>query len=477
MPLKSIVVCLCFQFSGFPAFAQPPVEKLASSSFTWALESVGDVDSVTTSDDLALIGSRSKDFESAEVHCVETSSGRIRWTIAFPRLEKSWLDNRSSGIRSNITVERDRVVFLSNRSEIVCLDLNGLSDGNNDGIVDPLEQNNTDVIWRYDLREKLGVFKKSEAGFGTPWPSPRVIGNRVYCATGNADVHGLPDGAIDSLKNHPVPAPTSPSFVCLNLDDGSLVWSFNAPSADVKYASVASPVRIAANGDSLMFAVGGDGSAYGISELTGQLLWKLDSQFFWSWFPPIVDGKFVYICNSIPPGTAFKGAEILCYTQESLVRHGKEATPVWRYHSEAYRGSWVPPVVSQGILFVRSDTGILIAIDATLGKELWRDEIKFNETDFVPLKIRQNVLFVSADAVDDSTVESGVRCYEVGRERKLLKQVTWGHYLSAEIEFTSALAILPSYDGLFAAPKGELFPVGSKNSSEDSGKENTIQDE
>ena len=56
----------------------------------------------------------------------------LQWQLVVPRLlgEDGYLDQPNIGFCSPPTVEGNRAYVVTNRSEVVCLDLNGQSDGN-----------------------------------------------------------------------------------------------------------------------------------------------------------------------------------------------------------------------------------------------------------------------------------------------------------------------------------------------------------
>jgi len=63
--------------------------------------------------------------------CFSEEDGRFLWQLTVPRIEGDrHHDWPMIGICSPPTVEGDRVYVLTNRSEVLCLDLNGQTDGN-----------------------------------------------------------------------------------------------------------------------------------------------------------------------------------------------------------------------------------------------------------------------------------------------------------------------------------------------------------
>ncbi len=65
------------------------------------------------------------------------------------------------GIASSPLIEGDRVYYVSNRAELMCVDLKGFADKENDGpVTDEKAQGEgqADVVWRLDMMEEVGTF-------------------------------------------------------------------------------------------------------------------------------------------------------------------------------------------------------------------------------------------------------------------------------------------------------------------------------
>ena len=114
------------------------------------------------------------------------------------------------GICSSAAVEGDKVYVVTNRCEVVCLDINGFANGNDGPFKDeasyirpkgmPDELNvkiDADIIWMYDMRDELGVFPHNVTS-----SSPVIVNDNIYIATSN--------GVDWSHTN--IPSPLSPSF-------------------------------------------------------------------------------------------------------------------------------------------------------------------------------------------------------------------------------------------------------------------------
>ena len=70
------------------------------------------------------------------LYCLEEESGDLVWMLSVPKLGTGKVsDWEYLGICSSPTVDGDRVYLVTNRCEVMCLDFNGLADGN-DGFQD-----------------------------------------------------------------------------------------------------------------------------------------------------------------------------------------------------------------------------------------------------------------------------------------------------------------------------------------------------
>ncbi len=149
--------------------------------------------------------------------CLDAATGKEIWTLTVPKLGSGKVgDWEFLGICSHPTVVEDRVYLMSNRCEVICLDVNGLADGNQ-GIQDEaqymafvgktpgkpveLKPTDADIVWRYDMIEELGIFPHNITAGG-----PLVIGDIIYLSTSNGVTYDHTD--IPSFK--------SPALVALN---------------------------------------------------------------------------------------------------------------------------------------------------------------------------------------------------------------------------------------------------------------------
>jgi outer membrane protein assembly factor BamB len=195
--------------------------------------------------------------------CFEETDGKFLWQLVFDKLPSGRVhDFPEYGICATPTVEGDRIYFVSNRCAVVCASLNGPADRAK-GVKRSGYDTPTDgvILWEFDMMGKLNVFPHNLAVC-----CPLVVGDLLYVVTAN----GVDEGHFN------VPQPTAPSFICLNKNDGKLVWQSNAPGRGILHGQWSNPVFSDAGGVKQVIFPGGDGWLYSFAPETGELLWKFD---------------------------------------------------------------------------------------------------------------------------------------------------------------------------------------------------------
>ena len=153
---------------------------------------------------------------------------------------------------------------VTNRCELMCLDLDGFHDGENDGPykeeVDT-EKGDADIIWNLDMIEDYAVFPHNLAT-----SSPVIYGDHVFLLTSN----GVDEAHLD------VPSPRAPCFIAVNKNTGELVWEQNQPFDNILHGQWASPSVGVVNGKAQVYFPGGDGVLYALDAETGKEVWTFD---------------------------------------------------------------------------------------------------------------------------------------------------------------------------------------------------------
>lgn len=246
------------------------IAKLGDENYSSPVIAAGRV-FIGTNDE-GLNDSRYPSTYGGVLKCFDEDDGELIWQLVVPRLEidrakvSEDFDDMNLGICSTATVQGDRVYLVSNRCEVLCLDVKGLADGN-DGpytgeatFATPagqppitLGEQDADIIWRFDMVRDIPVFPHDASNC-----SVLVHGDVVYVGTSN----GVYDGKVV--------LPDAPTLIALDRRTGQLIAKDNSRiSPNVFHGQWSSPAMAMVNGRNLFFYGGGDGICYGFEPLPG----------------------------------------------------------------------------------------------------------------------------------------------------------------------------------------------------------------
>lgn len=202
--------------------------------------------------------------------CLDADDGRLHWQLVVPKRGPSpFLDWPRTGMVSPCTVEGDRVYMVTNRNEVVCLDLAGMANGNNgryqdegahmglpDGPAQPVNPTDADILWLFDINRELNVHEHDAAH-----ASILVAGPHLYLCTSN--------GVDDTHKA--IPSPDAPGLIVLDKATGRLMGRDHERMAPrTIHSTWSSPALGMVNGRPLVFFGGGDGSCYAFEALAAE---------------------------------------------------------------------------------------------------------------------------------------------------------------------------------------------------------------
>lgn len=404
--------------------------------------------------------------------CFDEKTGEFLWQLIVPKLGAGKVsDWEYVGLCSSPHVEEDRLWVVSNRGEVICLDIDGMTDGNDgpfkdeakymsasaEGVPVEIGQEHADILWIYDLRKELGVFPHNVSSC-----SPLVVGDILYTATSN--------GVDWSHTN--IPAPLAPSLVALDKNTGKLLGEeISGVSSRVLHASWSSAALGKVEGEDMLVWGGGDGWAYGydpkpvMDEDEGfeilKELWRFDCN------PPhyrkkkdgepikyatfkgpsevigttvIADGLVYAVIGQDPEHG--DGLGVLNCIDPSM-RGDISGKAVWTYDKVGRAIS--TPSVANGLVFQAEYDGDLHCIDAKTGKPYWVHSTLS--------RVWASTLV--ADGKVFLTTEDGeLHILEAGKEKKVL----------ATIDFGGAIYGSPivANDVLYVASMTHLFAIGTK---------------
>jgi outer membrane protein assembly factor BamB len=155
--------------------------------------------------------------------CLDEQTGKMLWQLAVPKLASGkFNDWEQVGICSSPAVDGDHVYLVTNRCDVLCLDVHGQADGKNRGPFTaeaqyaagpgkpPIAQGpaDADIIWQYDMRDELGAFPRNQAS-----SSVLVVGDKLVVTTSNG---------VDGTGKH-LPSPDCPALICLDKNTGKLL--------------------------------------------------------------------------------------------------------------------------------------------------------------------------------------------------------------------------------------------------------------
>ena len=302
----------------------------------------------------------------------DEKTGEFLWQMAHAKLESGRVNDwPEQGVCSSPAVHEGVVYYLSNRAEVMAMDVEGFRDGENDGPY--TEETETtkidgDIIWKLDMYNDLGVYPHNMAA-----TSPAVIGDLVFVNTSN--------GVDESHIN--IPSPRSPSFLALNRKTGEIVWEDASPGDKILHGQWSSPAYGTMGGVEQVLFAGGDGWLRGFNPTTGEVLWEFDANPKDSEYKqgrgdrneliatPVIYEEKVYIAVGQDPE---HGEGIGHLYAIDPTKRGDITTSglVWHH---PFRRTISTVAVADGILYAANFSGFLHAVDLKTGKLLWEHDM------------------------------------------------------------------------------------------------------
>ena len=310
------------------------------------------------------------------IMCFRESDGEFLWQAVHDKLAAGRVNDWPlQGICSSPAVDGDRLYYVNNRCELVCVDTEGFMDGENDGPIK--DESDTgkqaaDYIWSYDMIEELGAFPHNLAT-----SSPLVIGDLVYLLTGN----GVDEGHLN------LPSPTSPSFIAIHKKTGELVWERNDPGDKVLHGQWSSPAYAEVAGRKQVIFPGGDGIVYSIDAMTGESIWQFDCNPKASKWElggygtrnnliatPVVydDRVFIGVGQDPEHGTGIGHLYSIRMDGKGDVT---DSAAVWHIGNKDFGRTMSTAAIADGRMYIADLAGYFYCLDEKTGKVLWRDDL------------------------------------------------------------------------------------------------------
>jgi outer membrane protein assembly factor BamB len=333
--------------------------------------------------------------------CLDEKDGSLCWQLVVPKfIPMLYRDWPRCGICSPAVVEGGRVYIVSNRGEVMCLDLAGQANGNDGPFVDearlmspdpskPMEvaQTDADIIWLFDVQAEVGVHQHDASHSAI-----LSRGEFLYVNTSN----GLDD------KHDHIPATDAPSLIVLDKTTGRLVARDDENiGPKIFHSTWSSPALGQVDGRTLILFCGGDGVCYAFDPVVFapaaatvarlNRLWRFDCD-------PTAPKENVhnYVRNRSESPSNIKstpvfhenrvyvtyGGDIWWGKNQAWLKCFKAAgtgditasAEIWSYPVEDHCCS--TPSVHDGLVFAADCGGLVHCVDAETGKPCWTHDAK-----------------------------------------------------------------------------------------------------
>lgn len=398
--------------------------------------------------------------------CFDEKDGRFAWQLTVPKLEDDpFLDWPQVGMASAPTVEGDRVYTLTNRGEVVCLSLKGMSGGNEGPFKDEAKHmtprgaalltpgpTDADIIWICDLVKQAGIHTHDQVE-----GSILIDGDLLYVNSCNG---------VDNT-HRVIRSPDAPSLVVLDKHTGRIVARDNERiGPDIFHCTWSSPSLGKVGGRRLIFFGGDNGDCYAFDALKGlpssnatinlERIWRFDCD------PaapktdihkyvsnrkispsvimgmPVFDHGRVYVCAGGDLWWGKRKGWLKCI-DASKTGDITTSGEIWSY--DLGRETSCTPAVYNGLVFASDCGGILHCVDAATGKPLWTHKAEGP--------------FWSSPLVADGKVYIGTRggefdVLEAGRAERVISSIELGEPISATATAANGVLYVATMTHLYA---------------------------
>ena len=442
-----------------PQWWQPPItvgpDRRAGKNIKWEapLPHRTKCDPVVANG-LVWVGSRerlNKGRSASVLACYREKDGKLLYQYRVPDPAEG-VGTWDAGHTSSPLIEADRLWFTTPSSETVCLDVGPLRRG--DG--EPKE------LWKVDMIKQLRIFPSyAPMGYGKTCSIPASYKDRIYVCTGNA-----------ANEEGKVPQPKAPSLVCFDKNTGKVLWSDNSPGDQILDRQWCSPLVMDIAGRGQVVTPQGDGWLRSFDAMTGELLWKFDTNLRSITQPdqrsrllatPVYHDGYIYIGNGHSPvDSPSLMPHFFCIdptkrgdiSPEVDAGQGKsKPNPnsglVWRHGGRdgkrrIFDGTMSSAAISDGLVIVAETNGYLNCLDAKTGKPYWRYDV-LAELPTAPL-IVDKTIFAASD----------IDLHHVALAKDLMVQAR------VELEGSTFAAPIFANGVLFLATSDKLYAIAGQ---------------
>lgn len=335
--------------------------------------------------------------------CLDEADGNLQWQLAVPRLtDDKYKDWPMISMSSPPTVEGDRVYTVTNRAEVVCLDIHGMANGNDGPFVHegahmvpagdaPLEVTplDADILWLVDMQAAEGIQIHPH---DSAYSSILLDGPYLYLNT---------DNGVDNTHQG-IQAPEAPSLIVLEKATGRLVArDYERMGPVTVHGTWSSPSMGTVGGKRCVFFGGGDGVCYAFEALDPaavpadvqplKRVWRFDGdpeapkEDVHNYLnnrevsPSNIQGMPVFYKDRIyvaVGGDIWWGKEKSWLKCIDATQRGDITATGARWSFEMAQHCVSTPAIAEGLLFVTDCAGLVHCLDAETGTEYWSHELK-----------------------------------------------------------------------------------------------------
>jgi outer membrane protein assembly factor BamB len=398
-------------------------------------------------DGVVLVGTNNEEMRDPKqpgdrgvVMAFRESTGEFFWQATFEKLSSGRANDWPyQGIASSPLVLDGVAYFVSNRGQVMAVDVQGFHDGKNNGpytdekLTGP---NDVDVIWMFDMMEEVGSFPHNLSN-----SSPNYYDNLLFVSTSNGQ---------DESHVH-IPSPKAPALIALDRTTGKLVWEDGSPGNRILHGQWSTPSVGAIGGVVQVVHAQGDGWVRGFEAKTGKKLWEFDTNPKDSVWPknrneviatPVIYDNVVYIANGQDPEHG-EGVGHLYAIDATRRGDITETGRIWQY--DKIRRSISTAAIKDGLIYYPDFSGFLHCLDIKTGQPVWVHDM------FA-------AMWSSALAADGKIYlgdeDGDVTVFQQGREKKVIAENNMGTSVYASVVTANGVMYVMTRNNLYAIQEG-----------------------
>lgn len=190
--------------------------------------------------------------------CFRVLDGKLLYEYSSPPFGDSMVkDSAYGGIGASPLIEDDRLWMVTNRSEVLCLDIGPLI----------RDEGMPRQLWKLDMIAELDVFHRIMLmGPLRPCSIGPSVDGRIFVTTSN----GVDRDRVT------IPKPDAPSVVCLDKNSGKVLWKDNSPGANILTTQFSSPTIATIDNQVQVIVPQSDGWLRSFRPESGEILWEFD---------------------------------------------------------------------------------------------------------------------------------------------------------------------------------------------------------